>query len=197
MKTFGLAVLSLLVAPIVCAQVPLNTATPAQQKIAWAEAAIKAHPDHSQPYNDLAVAYVRRARETADPGYYDQAETALQKSFQITPDNLEGQKARLMILLGRGEFARALGLAKALNKKTPDDVLLYGFIADAAIELGDYGDAEEAAQWMLDMRPGNVRVSCAALLCAVSMEMRVAPRIFSPKRTSRCLRRKPKNWPGH
>ena len=156
MKTFGLAVLSLLVAPIVCAQVPPNMATPAQQKIAWAEAAIKAHPDHSQPYNDLAVAYVQRVRETADPGYYVQAETVLQKSFQITPDNLEGQKARLMILLGRGEFAQALGLAKALNKKTPDDVLLYGFIADAAIGVGDYGDAEEAAQWMLDMRPGNV-----------------------------------------
>ena len=156
MKTFGLAVLSLLVAPIVCAQVPPNTATPAQQKIAWAEAAIKAHPDHSQPYNDLAVAYVQRVRETADPSYYDQAETLLQKSFQITPDNLEGQKARLMILLGRGEFGRAFSLAKALNKKTPDDVLLYGFIADAAIGLGEYAEAEVAAQWMLDIRPGNV-----------------------------------------
>ena len=156
MKTFGLAVLSLCVAPIVYAQAPRNTATPAQQKISWAEAAIKAHPDHSQPYNDLAVAYVQRVRETADPSYYDQAETILRKSFQITPDNLEGQKARLMILLGRGEFAQALGLAKALNKKTPDDVLTYAFISDAAIGLGDYSDAEEAAQWMLDMRPGNV-----------------------------------------
>jgi tetratricopeptide (TPR) repeat protein len=156
MKTFGLAVLSLLAVPIVCAQVPRNTVTPAQQKVAWAEAAINAHPDHSQPYNDLAVAYVQRVRETSDPGYYLQAQTSLQKSFQIAPDNLEGQKARLMILLGRGEFAQVLSLAKALNKKTPDDVLLYGFIADAAIGLGDYGEAEEAIQWMLDMRPGNV-----------------------------------------
>lgn len=156
MKIFGLAVFSLLVAPIVYAQAPRNTATPAQQKISWAEAAIKTHPDRSQPYNELAFAYAQRVRETADSAYYVQAETALQKSFQITPDNLEGQKARLMILLGRGEFRQALGLAKVLNRKTPDDVLLYGFIADAAIALGDYSDAEEAAQWMLDMRPGNV-----------------------------------------
>ena len=156
MKTFGLAILSLFVAPMVAAQMPGSTATPAQQKIAWAEAAITTHPDRSQPYNDLAVAYVQRVRETADPSYYVQAETLLQKSFQIAPDNLEGQKARLMTLLGRGEFGQALGLAKELNKKTPDDVLLYGFIADAAIGLGDYGDAEEAAQWMLDIRPGNV-----------------------------------------
>jgi tetratricopeptide (TPR) repeat protein len=156
MKTFALVVLSLLVAPLVWAQAPHNAATPAEQKISWAEAAIKAHPDHSQPYNDLAVACVQRVRETADPGYYVQAEGALQKSLQITPANLEGEKARLMILLGRGEYAQALGLAKALNKKTPDDVLLYGFIADAAMALGEYGEAEEAAQWMLDLRPGNV-----------------------------------------
>jgi tetratricopeptide (TPR) repeat protein len=156
MKTFSLAVLSLLAPLIACAQAPPSTATPAQQKIAWAEAAIKAHPDHSQPYDDLAVAYVQRVRETADSSYYGQAETVLQKSFEITPDNLEGQKARLMILLGRGEFGKALGLAKELNQKTPDDILLYGFVADAAIGLGDYADAEEAAQWMLDMRPGNV-----------------------------------------
>jgi tetratricopeptide (TPR) repeat protein len=156
MKAFHLAVLSLFVASIVWAQAPRNAATPAQQKISWAEAAIKAHPDKSQPYNDLALAYVQRVRETADPSYYLQAEATLQKSFQITPDNLEGQKARLMISLGRGELAQALSLAKALNKKTPDDVLLYGFIADAAIALGDYREAEETAQWMLDMRPGNV-----------------------------------------
>jgi Flp pilus assembly protein TadD len=156
MKTVGFAVFSLFVASIAGAQAPRNTATAAEQKISWAEAAIKAHPDRSQPYNDLAFAYAQRVRETADPAYYGQAETWLQKSFQIRPDNLEGQKVRLMILLGRSKFAQALSLAKALNKKTPDDVLLYGFIADAAIGLGDYGDAEEAAQWMLDMRPGNV-----------------------------------------
>jgi tetratricopeptide (TPR) repeat protein len=156
MKNIGVVVLSLLLAPATYAQVPLKSATPAEQKIAWAEAAIKAHPDRSQPYNELAVGYVNRVRETADSSYYDQAETAIRKSLELTPDNLEGQKARVMILVGRGAFARALDLAKALNKKTPDDVLLYGFIADAAIELGEYADAETAVQWMLDLRPGNV-----------------------------------------
>jgi predicted Zn-dependent protease len=156
MKNLGLAVLSLILAPAIYAQAPLKSTTPAEQKIAWAEAAIKAHPDRSQPYNELAVGYVNRVRETADPSYYDQAETAVHKSLELTPGNLEGQKARVMILLGRGDFAGSLDLAKTLNKKTPDDVLLYGFIADAAIELGEYADAEQAVQWMLDLRPGNV-----------------------------------------
>ena len=38
----------------------------------------------------------------------------------------------------------------------PDDVLVYGFLVDGYTELGRYADAEKAAQWMLDIRPGNV-----------------------------------------
>jgi tetratricopeptide (TPR) repeat protein len=38
----------------------------------------------------------------------------------------------------------------------PDDVLVYGFLVDANAELGNYKDAETAAQWMLDLRPGNL-----------------------------------------
>jgi tetratricopeptide (TPR) repeat protein len=34
--------------------------------------------------------------------------------------------------------------------------MTYGLLADANAELGNYGEAEEAVQWMLDMRPGNV-----------------------------------------
>jgi len=156
MKSLASALLVVLLASVVSAQVSLNPPTPAQQKITWAQAAIAAHPDHSQPYNDLAVAYVHRARETADTSYYGQAEAELQKSFQIAPNNVEGQRARTMILLGRKDFSGALDLAKSLNKRTPDDVLSYGLVADADMELGNYKDAELEAQWMLDIRPGNV-----------------------------------------
>ena len=156
LNRFILGVLTIFFAHAVHAQTQAGTLTPAQQKIAWAQAGIKEDPGHTQPYNDLAVAYVRRVRETGDVSYYEQAEVAAQKSLQMSPDNLEGQKARILILIGRKDFVRALELAKALNKKVPDDVLVYGFIADADIELGNYKDAEEAAQWMLDMRPGNV-----------------------------------------
>src|SRR5260370_19038018 len=117
LKTFCLVVMTPVLVPVDFAQVTSGDATPAQLKIAWAEAAIRAYGDHCQPYNDLAVGYVRRARETGDDSNYGQAELALRKSFPITPDNLEGQKARLMILLGRGERTAALGLSKALNKK--------------------------------------------------------------------------------
>jgi tetratricopeptide (TPR) repeat protein len=156
MKSFHLAILVALLAPAAHSQSPVSPSTPAQQAITWAEGAIKENPDRSQSYNDLALAYVRRVRETSDTSYYEQAQTALQKSLQISPENFEARKAEVMILLGRKEFPKALELATALNKKTPDDVMVYGLVADADIELGNYNDAERVAQWMLDMRPGNV-----------------------------------------
>ena len=156
MKSVILGILATLLAETLCAQVPSNTATPAQQEIAWALAVIKENPSRSQAYNDLALGYIRRARETSDVRYYDQAETPLKKSLQISPDNFEAQKIRVALMIGRKDFAKALELARALNWKTPDDVLVYGLLADADIGLGNYKEAEEAAQWMLDIRPGNV-----------------------------------------
>ena len=74
MKSVNLAILAIFLAPTVYGQEPSNPPTPAQQKIAWALAAIKENPNRGQPYNDLALGYVRRVRETADTRYYDQAE---------------------------------------------------------------------------------------------------------------------------
>ena len=34
--------------------------------------------------------------------------------------------------------------------------MVYGFLTDANVELGNYKDAETAAQWMLDLKPGNM-----------------------------------------
>ena len=130
--------------------------TPAEQKMAWAENTIQKDPNKFQAYNQLALACVRRVRETSSPDYYAQAEEAVKKSLHLAPGNFEAQKVRVSILLGRQEFAQALEQARALNRKAPDDLLAYGYIAEAAIGLGDYDEAEKAAQWMLDLRPGNV-----------------------------------------
>ena len=130
--------------------------SPAQQKIGALQKAIAINPSRHDLHADLALAYAKRARETADPAYYEKAEKAVNKSFSIMPDNFEAKKVHIWILLGRHKFARAREEASDLNKKVPDDMMVYGLLADANAELGNYGEAEEAVQWMLDMRPGNV-----------------------------------------
>ena len=130
--------------------------SPAERNIVQAKKLIEKTPKDFEAYNALALALSRRARETSDISFYAQAEEALQKSFAISPDNFDGQRIHIWLLLGKHEFAAALDAAKKLNQKTPDDVMLYGFLTDANVELGNYKDAEAAAQWMLDLKPGNM-----------------------------------------
>ena len=135
---------------------PLAAETPAETSIRKAQEQIAKNPDHYPYYNALAMAYARRARETSDVFWYGKAEATLEKSFVVSPDNVEGLKTRTWLLLGRHEFAKARELAMRLNKRTPDDVTVYGYLADANAELGNYQEAVDAAQWMLNLRPANV-----------------------------------------
>ena len=130
--------------------------SPAERNIALARNLIEKNPKDFEAYNALALALSRRARETSDVTLYTQAEEAVQKSFTISPNNFDGQRIHVWLLLGKHEFAAALDEAQKLNRKMPDDVMLYGFLTDANVELGNYTSAETAAQWMLDLKPGNM-----------------------------------------
>lgn len=151
---------ALLASAINCAYMQGSTGstvlTPAEVSIRKAEEEIAIKPDHYPYYNTLAMAYARRARETSDVSFYSKADETLKKSFAIAPSNFEGLKVSVWLLLGRHEFAKARELATRLNKQMPDDITIYGYLADANAELGDYKEAVNAAQWMLNLRPGNV-----------------------------------------
>ena len=150
------------VAPQTSAQTPVQTSaatsapTSAQSRIAAAKKHIQAHPKDTQPYAELALASLRRARETDDPNCYHDAEHAIAAGLALQPNDFQLAKARVAVLLARHEFSKAREEAAALNRRTPDDVTTYQYLAEADIALGNYPDAEKAAQWMLDLLPNNV-----------------------------------------
>jgi len=130
--------------------------TPAEISIAKAQERVAKQPDRVANYDSLAMAYARRARETSDVAYYQKAEETLHRAFEIAPDDFEAAKVQTWLLLGRHEFAKAREAAIALNRRTPDDITVYGYLADANAELGNYQEAVDAVQWMLNLRAGNV-----------------------------------------
>jgi len=130
--------------------------SPAERSMAQANRLIEKNPKNFEAYNALALALSRRARESSDVKFYAQAEETLKKSFEISPGNFDGERIQVLLLLGEHEFASARERARKLNQKMPDDVMVYGFLTDANIELGNYKEAEDAAQLMLDLRPGNL-----------------------------------------
>src|ERR1022692_246324 len=141
--------------------------TPAQQRIAAARQQLKADPKKVQAYNELAIAFLRKARETADSAYLNEAADALAQGLKLDSTDFQLQKTQVVLMLSRHEFAQARERAKALNHHTPDDVMTYGYIAEADIALGNYQEAETNAQWMMNMRPNNT----PALLVGARLRM--------------------------
>lgn len=130
--------------------------SPAEQSMAIAQKLIEKNPNNCDAYNAMAFALSRRARETSDVTFYTRAEDALQKSFAIAPANLGAERIEVWLLLGKHEFAQAREAALKLSQRVPGDIMTYGFVTDANVELGNYDEAEKAAQKMLDLRAGNM-----------------------------------------
>jgi tetratricopeptide (TPR) repeat protein len=129
--------------------------TPAQQRIAGAQLQIRTDPKKVQAYNELALGFLRRTRETADPRYLKDADAALAQGLKLDSTDFQLQRTQVALMLSRHEFAQARDRATVLNHRTPDDVMTYGYIAEADIALGNYPEAETNAQWMMNMRPYN------------------------------------------
>jgi tetratricopeptide (TPR) repeat protein len=136
-------------------QATVQQNTPAQQRIAGAQLQIRTDPKKVQAYNELAIAFLRRARETADPKYLKDADAALAQGLKLDPEDFQLQRTQVALMLSRHEFAQARDRATVLNHRTPDDVMTYGYIAEADIALGNYSEAETNAQWMMNLRPYN------------------------------------------
>ncbi len=136
-------------------QVTVFDETPAQQRMRAAQQQIAADPKKVQAYNELTIAYLRRARETADSAYLNEAEAALGEGLKLDATDFQLQKTQVALMLSRHDFASARERATALHRRTPDDVMVFGYIAEADIALGNYSEAETNAQWMMNMRPNN------------------------------------------
>jgi tetratricopeptide (TPR) repeat protein len=139
--------------------------SPAELRIEAAQKVLQKQPRRHQAYNELALALLRRARETGNNSYYQQAQKAIESSLQIQPNNFEAGQAHVALLLAEHRYHSALDEAQELNHRMPDAVLVWGYIAEAQAALGNYQQAEEAAQWMMNLRPGNL----PAYLCGAAL----------------------------
>lgn len=111
-------------------------------------------PADFEAWAALGSAYIQQARITGDPGYYDKAEGALDRSLEENPDDnyaaLTGQSA---LAAARHDFGLALRLARQSQRINPFSSANLGMLVDALVELGRYREATKAAQRMVDLKP--------------------------------------------
>jgi tetratricopeptide (TPR) repeat protein len=128
-----------------------NTSTDAQ--IQTLQARLRSHPEDGGAYTQLALVYLQKARENGDPTYYQKTEEALDKALKSQPDDYVSVSASGALALARHQFHAALESGEKARQLNPDRAYAYGVIADAQIELGQYSEAVETLQAMVDLRP--------------------------------------------
>jgi len=128
-----------------------NASTDAQ--IQMLQEKLRTHPEDWQAYTQLGLIYLQKARESGDPTYYQKTEEALNKALLHQPDDYVSVAASGALALARHQFHAALVLGEKARQLNADRPYAYGVIADAQIELGQYSEAVETLQAMVNLRP--------------------------------------------
>jgi tetratricopeptide (TPR) repeat protein len=165
-----------------------EASTSADSPIRQAEILVERAPDSPVAYAVLSAAYIKSARETGDFALNAKAEAAARRALELDPANLAAQKLNASLHLTFHRFADALEAGKKLQRENPRDPFVYGVLTDANIELGNYQDAVEAGQTMVDLRPNMESYARVALLRSLYGEsagaieaMSLAARVADPQ----------------
>ncbi len=125
-------------------------------------------PDSAIGYQQLAIIYIKRARQTGDFSLNAKAESAVKKGLEVSPADVSVQKLQATLHLTYHRFDEALVLGTQLAKDNPTDAFLYGILTDANVELGNYDAAVAAAQKMVDLRPNSAAYARVARLRSIN-----------------------------
>lgn len=118
-------------------------------------ASIEKSPESPAGYTTLAALFIKKARETGDFGLNAKAETAVKKALEIAPQDIQARKFQASLELTFHRFSEGLEMGKKLQQQFPSDPFVYGVLTDANVELGNYQEAVDAAQKMVDLKPNS------------------------------------------
>jgi tetratricopeptide (TPR) repeat protein len=125
-----------------------------EQTIGSLKARLNSGGNDWRSYASLGLAYLQRARLTADPTFYTRSENALRRSLQIESDeNFEATLGMGILASARHDFRGALNWGKQARLINPYNSDALGVVADALIELGHYRRGGRILQQMIDLRP--------------------------------------------
>ena len=131
-----------------------DAGAPTDDAVGDFQRAVRAAPGNGAAYAGLGDAYLSRARETGDPGFYSRAERAFDAALRREPDDL-GALVGTGTLAGlRHDFAEQLRIGRRAVAQAPQLARPYTVVADAQIELGRYDAAAAAIQRLVDRKPG-------------------------------------------
>ena len=143
-------------APQVRATAPAAPPATAGDEVARLQQRLRAVPGDWQSWGSLGLDYVQLARTTINPTYYPKAQQAVDRSLALNhTDNVVGYAAAAALAAARHDFRAARSWAQRGLSIDPQSGVLYGALADALTQLGDYAGAARAATTMENLDPGT------------------------------------------
>jgi tetratricopeptide (TPR) repeat protein len=148
-------------------EVDLPAGASTDQRIAILQRAARDGLVGAEGYAALGNAYLQKARENGDPGYYSRAERSFDAALRRDGRNVGAVLGAGTLVGLRHDFREQLRLGNEARRLEPG-LAAFPVIADAQIELGRYGAAERTIQRMLDVKPNLASYARASYLRELS-----------------------------
>ena len=137
----------------ILAALPRAAATDAGKARAAAVARVQAAPQQAAAWVTLGDALAQEQRDTGSQDFYNHAEAAYLQALRLDAKDTNAMTGLAWVLGGRHLFDHSMEWANKALAIRPELPAPYGILGDAALELGQYDDAFEHYQKMMDLRP--------------------------------------------
>ena len=114
---------------------------------------VAANPGDGAAAVQLADALMRAARVGGDAALAIEAERVLHATLQHSPSDYVSRRMLSVVYLSQHRFAEALKEARAAQKLRPKDAWNYAIAGDALLELGQYEEAFDSFDQVMEHRP--------------------------------------------
>lgn len=138
--------------------------TAVDRDLARAQAKARSLPSHADAWVASGRGWVRKARWSADAGFYVNVEGCAAEALRADPGYVPAMELRSLVLMNNHQFESARALAEQILQRSPDSVIGNGTLSDASLELGRYDQAAQSAQAQMNAQPGMAAFSRAAYL---------------------------------
>jgi tetratricopeptide (TPR) repeat protein len=135
-----------------------------EQEIRKWQERVSQEPNNDRLWANLGDALMQKVRETLDTKLYPTVEQVYRQAWEINANNVDATIGIAWVKGAKHEFKESVEWAQkaaVLDAKNPAP---YGIIGDAEVENGEYEQALDSYQKMLDLRPDIASYSRGAYL---------------------------------
>ena len=114
---------------------------------------VRKAPENAVAWVNLGDLFAQALRDSADPKFYDHAETAYEHARELDPKSGGAMTGMAWVTGGRHRFDESMEWAERALAQDAGNAAAVGILGDACVELGDYEKALDHYQRMMDLRP--------------------------------------------